>query len=1130
MLNLNSYHNIIFIYFYYKMSQGFTKTTIIECPRSQSDEAIGNNNSNPSKWTNRVGDGIHLKPGDTISVHSSYISEIGAEAGQIQIKGKSLNASVEVETTIFDKLLYQDDLPSKYTLINASNQKQYIDIRDDTFNIIVSPYKCANGEYYSHLPRRWNGSGITLNWKTNHSRDVTPVDGDIGQTILPPPPLNRCKADINTKYWGYNSGVAHTRYRVDGINDGSRYTLFTRRQTYYGNPNSPTIELTGEGKAGSDIIKFTHGATTADLIVGMELIAQSPTICFLSTPTIVSIDSLTEITMSATAIANSNTHNLFTFQLPATSSDQFLPPTTANSSFIAETCESARDPALWGDYIQVKNLISVKANPGYNSPTDLADQLTQEINERSDLHKFQYDTTATTPTFTRRETFTVSSETPAYKLYNCATASNFSKADNAEWIKTDGSWNVDDAYHYLSSFQTIGIKRPELYTTGLKVNGSLINGSSYLDGYIGERNGLGLSRYFPMGKGESILITDTDWTKENILRFKDFFEAQATYPELFDYTQSGFQCGIDETRFLHLNLYDNGNGSFEVPAVGGVREWNLGSNIRDIKCPFLGYDLYNSTISASQTSFPIFIDYNPNTRELTENDVGYTDRGFNYFYDGLEPDYNDLAYGFARKIRTLNVLGEEKYYIGFQFTRTGNKIPDHFFHTNASAHPGEPTEVLGVGQRQYGFDWHFTAYGTAAMILYNGNSNTYGSNFASTVGSSIWTKIYRFAQATADKVYDLDPYQFAMYVGADSPIINYSQDQQRFQIQSLHSAEVVGNIQDASYVRPTGTAPSDPNGGDPCAKINKRLLKWNYNPDMAPYTDDFTGSYTGGSDNSYISHNVAIEPYTIMDAQSGLFIEDWIVPEELWDESLIGIMGFRYNQFHNPDSTSSRQVRLKAHGANADLHNVNILTTNADVGEGDLIEFQQNPLAVGMFSPVLPVATQPGGPGFTHPGRYITPAITISPVQSVNITAERLPTKTLRPYYTIRSDIIAEPNRVLGGLTSGITMPIVAITNKANPYGDFLNGFQGQMTFTNTIDRVITRIRCSIHEPDGSAARCDLNSAVIFRIDQQVNANMDVVGDLLQSKKKSDQIEAEEAEDPQLQFQNVKYNAKDLFQ
>jgi len=227
---------------------------------------------------------------------------------------------------------------------------------------------------------------------------------------------------------------------------------------------------------------------------------------------------------------------------------------------------------------------------------------------------------------------------------------------------------------------------------------------------------------------------------------------------------------------------------------------------------------------------------------------------------------------------------------------------------------------------------------------------------------------------------------------------------------------------------------------------------------------------------------------------------------------------------------SSRQVRIKAHGANADLHNVNIITTNADVNEGDLITYFKNPQQANMNLPINAVATAPGGTGLTVGGRMITPAITISPVNSVKITAERLPTKTLRPYYTIRSDIISDqPNSMLGGLTGGITLPIVSVVNKANPYGDFLNGFSGQLTFTNTIDRVITRIRCSIHESNGEFARTDQNSAVIFKIDQQVPADLNLVDTLLQSKLKSDQQIAEEAEDPQSGLENFKYT-KDIFQ
>jgi len=1116
---------------------GITRTTLIECPRSQSDEGLANNKENPSQWTNRAGDGINLKPGDKISVHSSYVSEIGAEAGQIQIKGQDLNASVEIETTDTIESLFEDELPSKYVLSTVANTKKTIEVRDDTLNLVVSPYKCANGEYYAHLPRRWIGDGTSLFWNTYASRDNATISGDIGQTQNAPYELNRCKADLNTKYWPYRGGVAHGRHRIDGRNDGSRYTIFRRKQTFFDTPHAVKPLVTGQAKVGSQIITLAHGSTTADILPEMEIIAQSPQTAFAGSPLVLEVISDTEIRVTAPgAILTTSTHNQFTFQFPLAISDVFLPPTTAGSHSAA-ACESFRDPALIGDYVQVRDLLTMKANPGYNSPSDLSDQLTQELNERKDFEKYEYPTQDAAGLVHRREPFTFKTETDAYKIYNCATQSNYSKTNHTEFIKTAGTWNVPNAYKYLSSYQNIGIKRPELYTSGILVNGPNKNPSDpndYFGGYTGGKNGLVAAEFTPMSKGEEVFVTSTPWNKENILRFKAFFDAQQNYPELFDYTQSGYKCNVDETRYVHVNLFDNFNGQANIPGFG-LKKWFFGANIRNASAGSsgLGYDLYDSRVSASQTSFPMFIDYNPDRVEQTETDVGYTDRGRAYFKTDLEADYNDLAFGFARRIRILNSLNEPEYVIGFQFTRTGNKIPDHFFHTNASASPGDPTEVMGVGNRMFGYDFHFTAYGTAAMILFNGNCTDQGNSFGSILASTLWTSDYFFGQATAGKEYKLEQYQFGMYLGAEEPQIKYNEDQGRFQLSDLHTSEKVGNTFDASYIRQTTipNAPNNPSADDPCYKINKRMLKWNYSPEMTPYTDEFTASATGGSDNAYISHNVGIDPWSIMDAQSGLFIEDWIVPENLWDESLVGIMGFRYNQFHNPNSQSSRQVRLKATGANADLNNVNIITTNAIVSEGDIGAYQQNTVAAKMISPVLPISLQPvvaGSPAFK--GRYITPAITVSPVESVNITAERLPTKTLRPYYTIRSDIVSEPNQIIGGLTSGITMPIVAITNKANPYGDFLNGFSSQEVFTNTIEKTITRIRCSIHEPDGSAARCDLNSAVIFKIEQQVSANLDIVGDLMQSKKKSDQLIAEEVEDPELEFQNVKYQAKDLFE
>jgi len=1100
------------------MSNGYTKTTLIECARSQSDEALSFNNENPSQWTNRVGTGLHLRVGDQISVHSSFVSEIGAESGEIQIKGRELNASVNTEVTEFQNLLRDEDLPQKFTLVNCSNKTQNIKIRDDTLNLIVSPYKCANGDCYCFLPRRYTASGLsgtpTTFWTSYSRRDGGAVSAanDTGQTHNPPRPLNRCSADLSAKYWPYRSGAAHGDYRVDGKNDGSRFTLFTRTQTFYGTPITPEITLTGKAQAGSPDIVLTHGNTAEGILLGSLIKTSTPDTPFsLNNASVIGVSpDLLSIKMSENASVNTNSHQLFTFKFPSALETTFLPPSQADG-YSASYAEGLRDPATFGEYIQVRNLISIKANPGYNSPTDLADQLTQELNERTNLEYLEYDTSSNANNFTRKETFSFKTESPMYRMYNCATATNFNKKTFDEWFKTDGTGDVNNSYHWLANYQHILLKRPELYIQGKKLNGStgiILNDTGKDSHHI----------------NEEVFCTGLYFTDENIKLLSDFFAVQANYPELFDdYQQSGIDVSASFTRFIHMNLFDEENDPFSLQNPS-----DFGSNIRDNRTgpDSLGYDLYNSAVSASQTSFPLFCDFNPDTINLTSEDVDFTTfRGINS-NGQMKANYDQLVAGFARKVlRNNNQIGSVDHFeIGLQFTKTGNKIPDHFFHLNASSGIYE----LGTGGgRRFGFDYHFTSYGCLAMMLLNGNADYQGANY-NDGGTNPYVRQYTFGQATSDKIYNLDKYQFGYYLGADEPIVNYDVDQQRFQINNLHQSEVVGNLDSAGYNQ-TKSVPINPDASVSCYKINKRPLYTNYCPELLPYTDTFSASFTSGSLNTFVSHNSGIEPYRVFDADGGVFIEDWLVPEKFWDQSLVGTMGYRYNQFHNPNTTSSRQVRLKASGANADLNNVNIITTNADIPEADLYQYLQNATLADLMVSTNTVGTEPSGKNFTHPGRYITPAITVKNPTSVNITAERLPTKTLRPYYTIRSDILNEQNTVLGGATSGITLPIVAITNKANPYADFLNGFGSELVFTNTIDRVITRIRCSIHEPDGTFARTDLNSAIIFKVDQQINANLNLVSSLLQSKIKSDQEIAQRVEDPESELENIKYT-KDIFQ
>ena len=105
----------------------------------------------------------------------------------------------------------------------------------------------------------------------------------------------------------------------------------------------------------------------------------------------------------------------------------------------------------------------------------------------------------------------------------------------------------------------------------------------------------------------------------------------------------------------------------------------------------------------------------------------------------------------------------------------------------------------------------------------------------------------------------------------------------------------------------------------------------------------------------------------------------------------------------------------------------------------------------------------------------------------------------LRPYYCIRSDILAD-SYYLGGADSGISLPVVAIVNKIDGYGDFYFGTQSDFIFTATKSRMLTSITTSIHSPDQKFARVDFDSAVIYKVTKQMKSQSNIIEELIQEK------------------------------
>ncbi len=150
------------------------ETIVVECSRQSSIEGTSNNYTSLADWTCDCGSGIVLDIGDKIQVHSGFVSEKGAQAGEIEIKERvrgdtvTVNVSKEIDYRYpfpFPDPGLGDVITSKeiysHQVELGGNEDVPVTINDGKTNFIYSPYLTTNGEFYASLPRRhcgWNAS------------------------------------------------------------------------------------------------------------------------------------------------------------------------------------------------------------------------------------------------------------------------------------------------------------------------------------------------------------------------------------------------------------------------------------------------------------------------------------------------------------------------------------------------------------------------------------------------------------------------------------------------------------------------------------------------------------------------------------------------------------------------------------------------------------------------------------------------------------------------------------------------------------------------------------------------------------------------------------------------------------
>ena len=972
------------------MSQGYVDTEIVECSRLSSIDSRSGNNENNAIFTNQLGSGIQLSVGDTVSVQTAMISEIGAGSETIELKGKSLGIRQKFKYSKVTDYRWTNYVPP--TRVNyvqtqfIENVEEEIELQDNEANLLISYYKTLNAENCFSLPRRFHHRG-TKSFAAGVNRGLpdsylagAPIHQIVnGQFIEEDYYRDRNASSIYTT----NPRTNRQLYKIR--QDGSKYTVFAREKTFF-NINSNNFP-------------------------------ENPSI-----------------------------------------------PRDQNGSI---------DPALdvYNRYVEKKQVV---IPAGRRSADFIAESITRQLQRGSDLkpitHQFTPDNPDGIYVVDNQQVVGSTYETDTFKLFTCVNASVFSET-NYNTLKNAHSGTVitQPMLDWYSGFQYIAVKRPDFIEKGRETR--------VLGGFNTDETRV--ANVSPSNSSTDRLTASIElsypYTEENCSRFSQFFKIQEVYPEFWDVSKNSsspyYQAKTgasnipvgevlitsDNSRMLHLDMiqvYDNGSE----------------------KRNRFGSDCYNPTANSKQSipSAPLFFVYDKSTENIFYGNPEYT------------PSTTKLSYGAFTKgpngniqINTRGVGGIPlSYYSTLGFFVGNQLVPDY----------------SGLfSKRHMGYDYHFNAYGNAAVGLSNGLTATdpYGTTVTAYRNHGVNGALSN--GVVVPKYTNYSEMLNKYYMGATSPTLGYDTSKDRFGWTNMYTPERQGNTGGAGYDNGTGQA--NPNSGTAVYKINKRLRDQAFAPGMQPYTLPINASIQTAGGIKKISFDMpsqAVYPYSVMDSHSGIFINSFGFDEKNWNNGLFSILGFSYEQLQSP-LTSLNVPQRRINTDNMDkLH---VMTTEADVIAKDVILYDQNVFGANMEHPVInpsvllhfdEIVPPP------HSNLTWTSPINIDAPSNI-ITASRVPLQMLRPFYSIRSNLIDDTSAYLGSEDSGINLPVMSVVSKSTTGGDFFIDSTGTVIFTITKPKVVTSITTAICDPDGSFARVDDRSSIIYKIQKNRNYPIDLL-------------------------------------
>ena len=1014
------------------MAEGYVDTILLDANRRSSEEVKGDNQSQQSIYTNKLGVGVKLNSGDRVSIHSGYISKRGAGADTIELQGKESGKFIKLRQLTKKKFQKQIN-PVDYFGINLPNcnysqiaqdygciQHTYEDvtypIKDNEAHFNISYYKTTNGEGYYHLPRRFDawktqfqdetdqGPGgdasnsrlrqwpylmassalmkeqqnqTTLGWTGGNNTekaykpllydcwknglcsfgtfpDMTNSPGIPGRVLQDnyyggayANRFRRCMADLHFYQEGcidqffLNStqggpqpeGGGEPYSEKDRLamlwkkkNDGSRYTMYVKEVAYFSKRNPkkwflPKVLHLGQENMGDENDQNNYTSSRHDYCANG---ADEPTEIHLEKRDIACSEYIkyTETKTLKVEPGNYSPANLsteLTNQLNKTEKQEFI---TA---------------------VVQKGKYPFGASPGAPMTPGLKLSGGEEANETSMINSLNNDWYDTNMNVGKQEVISTTTDATCFKTFNCATAVSVEAAafdnfinDNS-LIEGRATFSYDEAEstcNYLSSFQFIGVKRPELFEAGRKIAKTLgyrqigtaeagensgnqaftWNGTNVAPlpptlpqkpftteapqaagaahtGWswkqminpfiVRELNGSNPDKETNMYS--AVVATSWNWNESNLKALKEFFDVQGKYPELFTGVQ--FHKGDYANRAPKVTevTYKTGltadNARFlhineqDGPAENhGNMNWKnpLGEDFNQVSTA-------NGNYNGTGGSDAIFFYFDKSRSEIASG--GDTD--------------DSLYYGLFQKETWANPYsGADEVVIAFTTKKIGGLAPEYYDgYTEDPATGIINGGIISAGQsRTIGYDIHFSAYGTSCINLYDGHLNgslvSFTDKAPETSSVPIGIQPRETDGTTSKYVEPVHQYLTKRYLGAENPQLSFDTLSSKFNFQDLHTPERVGNIIAAGAA---ATLPISASTDDKVYFVNKRLLKKEFCPDMFPYADLVASKVTSTSgsgptettngdpsNTTYTTFmNKNISSWSIMDTDCGIFIEDF---------------------------------------------------------------------------------------------------------------------------------------------------------------------------------------------------------------------------------------------------------------